>query len=358
MKVAYIDELKGTKRHGGSAAATVQLAKGIQEKGVDTEVFSFAKGIKTVVPDVLKLSPNIRELLVFPYTGRKIIRKLEREYTIIHVSSTTTTAWCRPRIPTVVTCHCLFSRQTHLCQQLPYLYKIVFNTVSSSFFEYVEKKSFANCDQIIAPKTAVHDFLIDTLQVPEEKVSLIHQGVDVEFFTPGDKSEDYVLFVGRGSIVKGFDTLLKASSNINAKIVAVTPFMQYQPKTKKISVIEKVDTPRLKRLYQRAQVFVMPSLSETGPLVTLEAMACGLPIVCTSEGGGDFVKDGQNGFIVPPRDPGALSEKVNFILGNPDIQQKFSEESRRKAESFSLHNTVEKTMKVYELLGSLDKIRR
>lgn len=350
MNVAYIDELVGTKRHGGSAAATVQLAKRIQEKGVDTKVFSFSKGMKTVIPDVLKLSPNIRELLVFPYTGRKTIREIEKEYTIIHFSSTTTTAWCRPRVPTVVTCHCLFSRQTHLCQQLPYLYKIVFNTVSSSFFEYVEKKSFANCDQIIAPKRAVRDFLVNQLQVPEEKVSIIHQGVDTHFFTPGTESENYVLFVGRGSITKGFDTLLKASNNINAEIVAVTPFMQHQPKTHQITVLEKTDTPNLKRLYQRAQAFVMPSLSETGPLVTLEAMACGLPIVCTPEGGGDFVKDAQNGFIIPPRDPGALSEKVNFILDNPDIQQKFSEESRRKAESFSLHNTVEKTMKVYKKL--------
>ncbi len=353
MKVAYIDELAGTKRHGGSAAVTVQLAGCIKEKGVDTEVFSFAKGMKTVIPDVIKLSPNIRELLVFWYTGRKIIREIEKEYNIIHFSSTTTSAWCRPRVPTVVTCHCLFSRQTYLCQELlPYSYKIGFNTVSYSFFTYVEKKSFANCDSLIAPKRAVRDFLVDKLQVPEEKVSVIHQGVDVEFFTPG-KSGDYVLFVGRGSIVKGFDTLLKAINNINAKIVVVTPFMQYHPKTKKISVIEKVDNTTLKRLYQHAQVFVMPSLSETGPLVTLEAMACGLPIVCTPEGGGDFVEDGVNGFIIPPRDPRALAEKVNFILDNPDIQQKFSGESRRKAESFSLQNTVEKTMKVYESLGSL-----
>lgn len=352
MKVAYIDELAGTKRHGGSAAVTVQLAGCIREKGVDTRVFSFAKGMKTVIPDVIKLSPNIRELLVFPYTGRKIIREIEKEYNIIHFSSTTTAAWCRARVPTVVTCHCLFSRQTHFCQELlPYSYKIGFNTVSYSFFTYVEKKSFANCDQIIAPKTAVRDFLIDQLQVSKEKVSVIRQGVDIQFFTPGGESENYVLFVGRGTITKGFDTVLKASNNINAKIVAVTPFMQYQPKTQKISVREKVDTANLKRLYQHAQVFVMPSLSETGPLVTLEAMACGLPIVCTPEGGGDFVEDGVNGFIISPRDPRALAEKVNFILDNPDIQQKFSGESRRKAESFSLQNTVEKTMKVYESLG-------
>ena len=61
--------------------------------------------------------------------------------------------------------------------------------------------------------------------------------------------------------------------------------------------------------------------------------------------------NGVNGFVVPNRDPAALAEKVNHILDNKDIAQRFGKESRKRAENFSIRNTVEKTAAVYHSLG-------
>jgi len=359
MKVAYIDESAYTKRHGGSATITTELSNYLNKEGFETTVFSFSKGIKTTIPDKIKLFPNIRELIVLPYIGKKIIPKIEKKYDIIHFSSTTTSAFCKANIPTVITTHCLFSRQTLLFRKLlPYYYKIFFNAGSYYFFKHLEKKSLENIDHVIAPKNDVKDFLIDKFNVPKDKISVICQGVDTNYFKAlpsTEEKENYVLFVGRGTVAKGFDTLITASDLINAKVIAVAPhimrgYISTVKKKKNIELIGKIDHKDIVRLYKKARVFVMPSLSETGPLVTLEAMACGLPIVCTPEGGGDFVGESINGFVTPPRDPKSLAEKVNFILNNKSIERRFGKESRKRAEMFSIQNNVKKTMKIYESL--------
>lgn len=360
-KIAYVDELAFSKRHGGSATATAQLSNHIcNSEGFKTELFSYSNGIKTNIPDIIKLTPNIREICIFPFLGAKFIPVLEKEFDLIHFSSTTTTTFHKSCIPTVLTTHCIFSRQIEIFKDnLPLHYNLIFNKMSFNLFKEFEKKSFENVNHIIVPKTALKKFLLDELSVPFNKISIIPQGIDTELFRPASSQLDkdnLVLFVGRGTIAKGFDTLIHAADTINANIVAVVPHIlqSYKKMAKKKGnltlITTKLNHSDLIKLYQNASVFVMPSVAETGPLVTLEAMACGLPVVCTLEGGGDFVKNGVNGFVVVNRDPMALAEKVNYILDNIDVAQRLGKESRKIAETFSIQNTVEKTMEVYNSL--------
>lgn len=361
-KIAYVDELAFTKRHGGSATATIKISSCLHElKGFDTEIFSFSNGIKTNIPDKIKFLPNLREIFVFPFIGSKLISNLEKEYDLIHFSSTTTTTFRKSCIPTVLTAHCIFSRQTKILKKsLPLYYNLIFNKMSYNLFKELERRSFKNIDHIIVPKTALKKFLVVELRIPCDKISIIAQGIDTEFFKPLDDQadkDDSVLFVGRGSIAKGFDILIQATDLIKTNIIAVTPHIsrlckRMAEKKRNLTLItSKLDHSELVKLYQKATVFIMPSLSETGPLVTLEAMGCGLPIVCTSEGGGDFVENDINGFVVPNRDLVALAEKVNYILDNKDIAQRFGKESRKRAENFSIRNTAEKTAAIYHSLG-------
>jgi glycosyltransferase involved in cell wall biosynthesis len=361
-RIAYVDELAFTKRHGGSATATIKISSYLHElKGFDTEIFSFPNSIKTNIPDKIKFLPNLREIFIFPFVGDKLISNLEKEYDLIHFSSTTTMAFHKSCIPTVLTTHCIFSRQTKILKEsLPLYYSLIFNKMNYNLFKELERRSFENVDHIIVPKTALKKFLIDELRIPYDKISIIAQGIDTEFFKQLDNQagkDNSALFVGRGSIAKGFDILIQAADLIKTNIIAVVPrisrlYKRIAEKKRNLTLItSKLDHSKLVKLYQKATVFIMPSLSETGPLVTLEAMGCGLPIVCTSEGGGDFVENGVNGFVVPNRDPVALAEKVNYTLDNIDIAQRFGKESRKRAENFSIRNTVEKTAAIYHSLG-------
>lgn len=83
--------------------------------------------------------------------------------------------------------------------------------------------------------------------------------------------------------------------------------------------------------------------------VILEAMAAGKPVVSTSVGGAaEAVEDGQNGFIVPPRDPAALARTVAILLNNPEKRQAFGRRGRLRIENeFSLENNISKTERLY-----------
>ena len=70
MRVAFIDECAQTKRHGGVSTWTLRLSQQLQEQKVITKIYSFSDGIETRIPDFIKLFPNVRELMVFPYIGK------------------------------------------------------------------------------------------------------------------------------------------------------------------------------------------------------------------------------------------------------------------------------------------------
>ncbi|HUT19411.1 MAG TPA: glycosyltransferase family 4 protein [Anaerolineae bacterium] len=79
----------------------------------------------------------------------------------------------------------------------------------------------------------------------------------------------------------------------------------------------------LVRLYQRSSIFVLPSHHEGMSTALLEAMACGLPVVSTAVGGApEVVVDGENGLLVPPRDPKALAEALLTLLADDRLCQR------------------------------------
>ena len=82
------------------------------------------------------------------------------------------------------------------------------------------------------------------------------------------------------------------------------------------------------------------SIEEGFAMVMPQAMACGLPIICTSNTGGeDIVRDGIDGFIIPIRDVEALKEKILFMYKNPERRREMGESARLRVQSgFSWDN--------------------
>jgi len=104
-----------------------------------------------------------------------------------------------------------------------------------------------------------------------------------------------------------------------------------------------------------SDIFVLPTFYREGiPRVLLEAASMGLPIVTTdSPGCKEVVEPGVNGFLVPPRDPGALAEAILRLVEEPDLRQRFGQESRRRAVTyFDLSVIAEQIRSIYrELLA-------
>lgn len=103
-------------------------------------------------------------------------------------------------------------------------------------------------------------------------------------------------------------------------------------------------------ILQAMDLFVLPSLREGLPLVILEAMAAGIPVVATDVGGNrQAVVDGQTGFLVPSDNPDALAAAISQLLQDEAMHRRFSEEARRRfAEQFTVSRMVERYQTIYE----------
>jgi glycosyltransferase involved in cell wall biosynthesis len=97
---------------------------------------------------------------------------------------------------------------------------------------------------------------------------------------------------------------------------------------------------------------VVPSLQEAMGRVTLEAMACGVPLVVTDVGGlPEVVEDGKNGLVVPSKNPTRLAEAIAHMLGDESLRKKFGENGRQVlCEKFDLNQTRDRLLALYQRL--------
>ena len=95
------------------------------------------------------------------------------------------------------------------------------------------------------------------------------------------------------------------------------------------------------RLLNEADVFVFPPVAPEGqPLVILEAMSVGLPVIATAQGAiPDTIVDGENGFLVPAGDPAAIADKILLLIRNEDLRRRMGQVSR---ERFLKHCTLDR----------------
>jgi glycosyltransferase involved in cell wall biosynthesis len=152
-------------------------------------------------------------------------------------------------------------------------------------------------------------------------------------------SSDFCLFVGRLSPLKGVQDLILALSNIDTKCVIVGggPYeLALREYTHSLSLDHKVwFTGALKhtlvdQLYERAYVAVHPSYAEGFPLVVLEAMSHGLPVIASDiPGMRDAVIDGWNGFLYKPGDVPALQSHIRTIVKDASLRDQFAKNAKR-----------------------------
>lgn len=97
-----------------------------------------------------------------------------------------------------------------------------------------------------------------------------------------------------------------------------------------------------------ADLFVFPSFHEGMPVSVLEAMACSLPVVCSSiRGNVDVVKDGENGYLFKPSDSDTLSRKMALLMDNEVLRQQMGAKNKEIVKNFSLEAVTEELKAIY-----------
>ena len=246
------------------------------------------------------------------------------------------------------------------------------------FLRIFEEKMLERANKIIAVSHFTKRELLEYYKVPERKIRVIHNGVNVNKFKPaqdkrkvkeelGFNPDDLtILSVGRLYARKGLFTLIESMPAIvkrfkNAKFI-ISGKGQSDEMRKLLAHAEKIGVKgsiiftgyypdkKLPKLYQAADVFAFSTFYEHHPFAVLEALSTGLPVVTTSVGGiPETIESGKNGFLVEPFNPKQFADRILYLLEHPAEAAEMGLLARQTIlERFDWRIVVKDVLKVYD----------
>ena len=200
--------------------------------------------------------------------------------------------------------------------------------------------------------------------VPAERLAIVPEPIDLEVWDDQfwraprrPRGGPVVLGVARMYPRKRLPDLLRAAAILRARIPEVqVRIVGRGPEWSSVSrlhaelglgdavtLLGDVSRERLAEEYVNASVFCLPSVQEGFGIAFLEAMAAELPVVaCRIAAVPEVVLEGATGLLVPPRDPGALADALERLIGDPAVARRLGQEGRRRALGFSPRHVAER----------------
>ncbi len=235
---------------------------------------------------------------------------------------------------------------------------IIGNVRSKTAHRQHERWLWPLTNHLVCNNSHLKRLLIKEYKIPPERLTMIPNGVDTDFFQPpsgGRTAGNFiVLSIGRLVPDKDQETLIEAFSLVRRRhpeaelwLVGDGPrqddleqlLRQKLPAHQATLFPGQVD---IRPFLDQASLFALSSVTEALPNVLLEAMASGLPVVATNVGGvPEVVSPGQTGWLVPPREPAILAEAIIKLLVEPELRRTFGQAGRARVErEFSFKQMV------------------
>ncbi len=222
-----------------------------------------------------------------------------------------------------------------------------------------ELREYQEADFISIPSLFVKETFLQR-GVPAAKLLHVPFGVDLTNFYPIPKVDKTfrVIHCGNLSLRKGVHYLLQAFWElklpgaelwlIGSLPEEIRPFLK-QFASPAIRHLGPFPEPELHKYYSQGSVFCLASIEEGLAMVQVQAMACGLPlIITTNTGGADLVREGREGFILPIRDVAALKEKILYCYENQEEVRRMGEAARERVRTgFTWADYGDKMMACY-----------
>lgn len=313
------------------------------------------------VPAVIPVSPFIDQVL--PYLKLDVVHT----HHPILLGQTAARKAAELNLPLVFTFHTQYREYTHYFP-IPQdaIQGFLKSAVQNWLRDYMRK-----CQHIVIPTESMKEILIREYGL-RERYTVIPTGIDLEPFRSSNGKdvrrqrnwgEDLVMVsVGRLAPEKNWETLLKAAARVyqshpELRLVMVGDGPEkaaLQALAVKLGIRERVtftgELPfsEVAGYLKAADLFGFASVTETQGVVTMEAMAAGLPVVAVNASGTrDIVEDGKQGLLVA-NDPEALAEAVIRVIESPELMRRFSQQAIEKAETFEAGHQAKKLIRVYE----------
>lgn len=233
---------------------------------------------------------------------------------------------------------------------------------------FYQNSTIKKADKILPVSMAAREYLLKNFEIEDGKIEVLSFCTNIRPFKPRKKpNENKLLAIGRLIKQKGHGCLIEACRILKGKghefqlqIIGNGPELpkllnmisDYGLNDNVIIRPAFVENRSINQFINGSDVFVHPSAIEPAGLALIEAMSCGLPVVAANAGGPkDAVVSGKNGFLVEPMNAEAFAEKIEILLDDDELRQRFGRESRKIAEEqLSSQVVAGKHVKLYKQL--------
>ena len=244
------------------------------------------------------------------------------------------------------------------------------NEMYGGITKFLMKHCYPKAKRIIAISHGIKKDLVENFNLPEEKIEVIYNPVDIaeietlsleETKHPWFKSGLPILIsVGRLTRQKGHSSLIKVFSRVRQSLPCRLLIIGTGEEEGKLANmvnalglnndVEFLGFQRNPFKYMaRSSLFILSSLYEGFGNVIVEAMALGLPVISTDcpSGPSEIIEHGKSGILVPPEDEGALEQAILNLLTNDELRRQLSHEARMRAQYFALNKMIERYSGVF-----------
>ncbi len=259
-----------------------------------------------------------------------------------------------------------------------------YSTLGITYDMIREKSLWRSADRVVTVSETLLKDIHESYGIPEERLRVVYNGADPDLFRPDGGSvlppeleklagRKIILYVGHFGLRKGIFFLIRAMKRIGAEVpdshllcIGGVPAwlgngdywnilrqeVQRYGVSERVTLMDKVRNADLPAYYRSARIFALPSYYETISKVTIEAMACGLPVVATKTGGiPELVEDGRTGLLVPYGSVDALASALSSLLGDEGLAKRMGGEGRARVEKkFTWKAVAERVKSVYDEL--------
>jgi len=235
---------------------------------------------------------------------------------------------------------------------------------------YLERKKYStkNFNKGITPSQRTKNHILNNYNVSSKDISLIPLGVDCNEFSPNNSKlykkiirEKYkiplnallILFVGANFWSKGLKFILESlaiEKEVWLLVVGSGLNSYFRYYSNKLGISKRVifagHVEHVNQYYSSSDIFVFPSVYEVFPMVCLEAMASGLPVLSTEVGGvEDYLEEGYNGFFIK-QDPNDIANKIRLFRKDKELKQNMGKNARKTAEKFSWSKIADRYIEI------------
>jgi colanic acid/amylovoran biosynthesis glycosyltransferase len=207
--------------------------------------------------------------------------------------------------------------------------------------EKIRRAVFVNCISHFCRSQAMLFSPVDCWN----KLMIVHCGVEPHLFELRQHAGrgNKLLFVGRLAAAKGLPILLDAIAKLDDATLDIAgdgpDRLMLVEQARRLGISERVrflgyqSQAQVRDLLKESDIFVLTSFAEGVPVVLMEAMAAGVPVITTRIAGiPELVQDGESGLLIPPGDAGATAAAIRQLADDPSLRTRLAAAGRKKVE--------------------------